>query len=83
MMMATRSPESLPAAPCGCTCKWPLARATARRFGRDIAMDWVTIEENGLHFKEHVKAKWGRLTDENPDSIAGKRAPGRWRTLAK
>ena len=36
-------------------------------------MNWVTIESNWKQFKEHVKEKWGKLTDDNLDAIAGKR----------
>ena len=36
-------------------------------------MNWFTIEGNWKQFKEHVKEKWGKLTDDNLDAIAGKR----------
>ena len=36
-------------------------------------MDWEMIESNWKQFEGHVKQKWGRLTDDNLDRIAGKR----------
>jgi uncharacterized protein YjbJ (UPF0337 family) len=36
-------------------------------------MNWDTIEGNWMHFKGHVKEKWGKLTDDHLDTIAGKR----------
>ena len=36
-------------------------------------MDWNIIEGNWKQFKGHVKEKWGRLTDDHLDEIAGKR----------
>ena len=37
------------------------------------AMNWDVIEGNWKQFQGHVKEKWGRLTDDNLDLIAGKR----------
>jgi uncharacterized protein YjbJ (UPF0337 family) len=37
------------------------------------AMNWDMIEGNWKQFQGRVKAKWGRLTDDNLDLIAGKR----------
>jgi uncharacterized protein YjbJ (UPF0337 family) len=36
-------------------------------------MNWDAIEGNWNQFKGHVKEKWGKLTDDNLDTIAGKR----------
>jgi uncharacterized protein YjbJ (UPF0337 family) len=36
-------------------------------------MNWDVIEGNWKQFKGHVKEKWGKLTDDNLDTIAGKR----------
>jgi uncharacterized protein YjbJ (UPF0337 family) len=36
-------------------------------------MNWDMIEGNWKQFQGHVKGKWGRLTDDNLDRIAGKR----------
>jgi len=36
-------------------------------------MDWDIIEGNWKQFKGHVKEKWGKLTDDHLDTIAGKR----------
>ena len=36
-------------------------------------MNWDTIEGDWQQFKGHVKEKWGKLTDDNLDAIAGKR----------
>ena len=36
-------------------------------------MNWDVIEGNWKQFKGHVKEQWGKLTDDNLDTIAGKR----------
>ena len=36
-------------------------------------MNWDMIEGNWKQFEGYVKAKWGRLTDENLNLVAGKR----------
>ena len=36
-------------------------------------MNWDVIEGNWKQFKGKVKEKWGKLTDDNLDKIAGKR----------
>jgi uncharacterized protein YjbJ (UPF0337 family) len=36
-------------------------------------MNWDVIEGDWKQFKGHVKEKWGKLTDDNLDTIAGKR----------
>jgi uncharacterized protein YjbJ (UPF0337 family) len=36
-------------------------------------MNWDIIEGDWKQFKGHVKAKWGKLTDDNLDLIAGRR----------
>jgi len=36
-------------------------------------MNWDMIEGNWKQFKGTVKEKWGKLTDDNLDTIAGKR----------
>ena len=36
-------------------------------------MDWNIIEGNWKQFKGHVQEKWGKLTDDHLDEIAGKR----------
>ena len=36
-------------------------------------MNWDTIEGNGNQFKGAVREKWGDLTDDDLDRIAGKR----------
>ena len=36
-------------------------------------MNWDMIDGNWMQFKGTVKAKWGKLTDDNLDTIAGKR----------
>jgi uncharacterized protein YjbJ (UPF0337 family) len=36
-------------------------------------MNWDIVEENWKHFKAHVKQKWGKLTDEDLEAIAGRR----------
>jgi uncharacterized protein YjbJ (UPF0337 family) len=40
---------------------------------KENAMNWDVIEGNWKQFKGHVKEKWGRLTEDNLDTIAGKR----------
>jgi uncharacterized protein YjbJ (UPF0337 family) len=36
-------------------------------------MNWDMIEGHWKQFQGHVKEKWGRLTDDNLDQIAGRR----------
>ncbi len=36
-------------------------------------MDWNRIEGNWKQFKGHAKERWGRLTDDQLEVIAGKR----------
>jgi len=36
-------------------------------------MNWDMIEGNWKQFQRHVKDKWGRLTDDHLDLIAGRR----------
>lgn len=36
-------------------------------------MNWDIVEGNWKQFKGVVKEKWGKLTDDNLDTIAGKR----------
>lgn len=36
-------------------------------------MNWDIVEGNWKQFKGKVKAKWGKLTDDHLDEIAGKR----------
>ena len=40
---------------------------------KENAMNWDVIEGNWKQFKGHVKEKWVKLTDDNLDTIAGKR----------
>jgi uncharacterized protein YjbJ (UPF0337 family) len=37
------------------------------------AMNWDLIEGNWKQFQGHVRERWGRLTDDHIDTIAGKR----------
>lgn len=36
-------------------------------------MNWDIVEGNWKQFKGKVKARWGKLTDDHLDAIAGKR----------
>jgi uncharacterized protein YjbJ (UPF0337 family) len=36
-------------------------------------MDWDRVEGNWKQFKGRVKEKWGNLTDDDLDSVAGRR----------
>jgi uncharacterized protein YjbJ (UPF0337 family) len=40
---------------------------------KGYAMNWDIIEGDWKQFKGLVKQKWGRLTDDHLDTIAGKR----------
>jgi uncharacterized protein YjbJ (UPF0337 family) len=51
----------------------PLAMAPTISPLRGNTMNWDTIEGDWKQFKGHVKEKWGKLTDDNLDIIAGKR----------
>lgn len=37
-------------------------------------MDWDRISGNWEHWKERVRERWGRLTDDHLDGIAGNRS---------
>jgi uncharacterized protein YjbJ (UPF0337 family) len=39
----------------------------------EAAMNWDVIEGNWTEYKGHVKAQWGKLTNDHLDVIAGKR----------
>jgi uncharacterized protein YjbJ (UPF0337 family) len=39
----------------------------------EIVMNWDVIEGNWMQYKGHVKAQWGKLTNDHLDVIAGKR----------
>jgi uncharacterized protein YjbJ (UPF0337 family) len=51
----------------------PLAMSPTASPTKGITMNWDVIEGNWKQFKGHVKEKWGKLTDDNLDTIAGKR----------
>ncbi|WP_018863925.1 MULTISPECIES: CsbD family protein [Thioalkalivibrio] len=36
-------------------------------------MDWNRVQGNWKQFKGKVKARWGRFTDDELESVAGKR----------
>ncbi len=36
-------------------------------------MNWDVIESNWKQFQGHVRERWGKLTDDQIDTIAGKR----------
>jgi uncharacterized protein YjbJ (UPF0337 family) len=40
---------------------------------KEIQMDWNRVEGNWKQFKGKVKEQWGKLTDDDLDTIAGKR----------
>jgi len=40
---------------------------------RNNAMNWDTIEGNWKQYKGKAKVRWGKLTDDTMDVIAGKR----------
>jgi uncharacterized protein YjbJ (UPF0337 family) len=50
-----------------------LAMSPATSPKRENIMNWDVIEGNWKQFKGHVKEKWGKLTDDHLDTIAGKR----------
>jgi uncharacterized protein YjbJ (UPF0337 family) len=51
----------------------PLAMSPTSSPSKGNIMNWDTIEGDWKQFKGHVKEKWGKLTDDNLDTIAGKR----------
>ena len=53
--------------------RMPLAMLPTRSPFKGNSMNWEMIEGNWKQFKGHVKEKWGKLTDDNLDTIAGKR----------
>jgi uncharacterized protein YjbJ (UPF0337 family) len=44
-----------------------------RLISKGTTLNWDIIEGNWKQFQGHVKEKWGKLTDDNLDAIAGKR----------
>ncbi len=40
---------------------------------RQFGMNWDIAEGNWMQFKGKVRARWGKLTDDHLDVIAGKR----------
>jgi uncharacterized protein YjbJ (UPF0337 family) len=40
---------------------------------KETQMDWNRVEGNWKQFKGKVKEQWGKLTDDDLDTIAGKR----------
>src|ERR1051325_8743182 len=53
--------------------RMPSAMPPTRSSSKGNTMNWDTIEGNWKQFKGHVQEKWGKLTDDNLDAIAGKR----------
>lgn len=51
----------------------PLAMSPTSSLSTGNMMNWDVIEGNWKQFKGRVKEKWGRITDDNLDAIAGKR----------
>jgi len=51
----------------------PLAMPPTSSPLKGNTMNWDTIEGDWKQFKGLVKEKWGKLTDDNLDIIAGKR----------
>ena len=37
-------------------------------------MDWERISANWMHWKGRIRERWGRLTDDQLDAVAGERA---------
>jgi uncharacterized protein YjbJ (UPF0337 family) len=54
---------------------YPMAgnSANPRKSGKDSFMNWDQLEGNWRQFKGSVKQKWGKLTDNDIEYIAGKR----------
>ena len=42
-------------------------------FERNIAMNWDKIEGNWSNYKSDIRLNWEKITDDQLDSIAGKR----------
>jgi len=40
---------------------------------KDAKMDWQQIEENWARFKQTIREKWGKLTEDDLEAIAGRR----------
>ena len=49
------------------------ARRSMRTKTQEIGMDWNRVEGNWKQVKGKVKEKWGQLTDDDLDTIAGRR----------
>lgn len=42
-------------------------------FERNVTMNWDKIEGNWSDYKSNIRLNWEKITDEQLDSIAGKR----------
>jgi uncharacterized protein YjbJ (UPF0337 family) len=51
----------------------PRSKSLSRTPSPTAAMDWNRIEGNWKQLKGKVKEKWGDLTDDDLDKIAGRR----------
>ena len=40
---------------------------------QEARMDWEQIEQNWVRFKQAIGEKWGKLTDDDLEAIAGRR----------
>ncbi len=66
-----------PVRPRGAVCKSLKCHFVGENADQHISkgstLNWDIIEGNWKQFQGHVKEKWGKLTDDNLDAIAGKR----------
>ena len=59
---------------CDCVNKYNyVTKPSQKNKIRGIVMNWNQVEGNWKQLKGSVKAKWGQLTDDHLDVIAGKR----------
>jgi uncharacterized protein YjbJ (UPF0337 family) len=59
--------------PLACSFHWETPRERPVIHYKEINMNWDIVEGNWKQFKGKIKAKWGKLSDDNLDVISGKR----------
>jgi uncharacterized protein YjbJ (UPF0337 family) len=73
MQVRSKAPSPAASSSQGVAPTMPASMVPAKSSTKGHAMNWDTIEGNWKQFKGHVKEKWGNLTNDHLETIAGKR----------